>query len=79
MEDILYSGTFDALLFGRHGRKMRMRLQVLTIRIVLGLIFGILLTRVFFPDSGTEIILLICGLLIFFSYVFEYMRKKGNG
>lgn len=56
-----------------------MRLQVLAIRVILGLIFGVLLSRVFFPDSGTTVMLLICGLLIFFSYAFEYMRKKGNG
>ena len=56
-----------------------MRLQVLAIRVVLGLFFGVLLYRVFFPDSGIWIMLLICGLLIFFSYAFEYLRKKDNG
>jgi hypothetical protein len=55
-----------------------LRLQVLAIRIVLGVVFGVLLSRVFFPQAGIGTILLICGLLIFFSYTFEYLRKKGD-
>ena len=55
------------------------RFQVLAIRVVLGVIFGALLSRVFFPEAGLGTMLLICGLLIFFSYLFEYMRKKGEG
>lgn len=55
-----------------------MRLQVLAIRTALGVIFGVLLSRVFFPESGIGVMLLICGLLIFFSYTFEYLRKKGD-
>lgn len=55
-----------------------MRLQVLAIRILLGAIFGVLLARVFFPEAGSGVMVLICGLLVFFSYLFEYLRKRGN-
>jgi hypothetical protein len=56
-----------------------MRLQVLAVRILLGVVFGVLLSRVFFPEAGIEVTVLICGLLIFFSYAFEYLRKRGGG
>ncbi len=55
-----------------------MRPLVLIIRLVLGLIFGVLLYRVFFPTSGTWLIFLIGGLLVFFAYLFEYIHKRGD-
>ena len=55
-----------------------MRPQVLLIRIVLGVIFGVLLSRFFFPASGNWLILLIAGLLVFFAYVFELLHKKDD-
>ncbi len=55
-----------------------MRPLVLIIRLVLGLIFGVLLSRMFFPTSGYWLIALIAGLLVFFAYVFEYLHKKDD-
>ena len=55
-----------------------MRPQVLVIRIILGVVFGVILTRVFFPASGTWLIFLIAGLLVFFAYVFELLHKKDD-
>ncbi len=55
-----------------------MRPQVLVIRIILGVIFGVILSRVFFPTAGNWTILLIAGLLVFFAYVFELLHKKDD-
>jgi F0F1-type ATP synthase assembly protein I len=56
--------------------KGNMRPLVLSIRIILGLLFGVLLSRVFFPASGVWLILLIASLLVVFAYIFEVLRKK---
>ena len=53
-----------------------MRPLVLIVRIILGLAFGFLLTRVFFPASSTWLIFLIAGLLVFFAYIFEVLHKR---
>ena len=56
--------------------KGNMRPLVLIVRIILGLAFGFLLTRVFFPASSTWLIFLIAGLLVFFAYIFEVLHKR---
>jgi hypothetical protein len=56
-----------------------MRIQVLVIRLILGAIFGVLLSRVFFPTYGVWPILGLGGLLVFFAYGFEYLHKRGRG
>jgi hypothetical protein len=55
-----------------------MRPKVLVIRIILGVVFGVILSRVFFPASGYWTIFLIAGLLVFFAYVFEFLHKKDD-
>jgi F0F1-type ATP synthase assembly protein I len=53
-----------------------MRFSVMIMRIVLGLVFGVLLSRVFFPDSSVWLIFLIAGLLVVFAYIFEALHKR---
>lgn len=53
-----------------------MRPSVLMVRVILGLVFGVLLSRVFFPDSSPWLIFLIAGLLVVFAYVFEVLHKR---
>jgi len=53
-----------------------MRPSVLIVRIILGLVFGFLLARVFFPASGTWLIFLVGGLLVVFAYIFEVLHKR---
>lgn len=53
----------------------RVRTRILAIRIVLGLIFAVLLTRIFLPASGAATILTITALLVGFAYIFEALHK----
>ncbi len=55
-----------------------MRPSVLLIRIILGLVFGVLLSRTFFPATGVWLIFLIAGLLVVFAYIFEVLHKKDS-
>jgi hypothetical protein len=52
------------------------RLKVLLVRSALGVLFAFLLTRFFFRDTSIPATLVLAGLLVFFSYAFEYTRKK---
>lgn len=54
------------------------RLTVLAIRALLGIAFGFLLKQFFFPAAGMLTVLVIAGLLVFFAYMFESVRKDGN-
>ncbi len=56
----------------------RVRFKVLTIRILMGIVFGFMLTRFFFPGASIPFTLLICGLLVFFAYGFEWIHKGRN-
>ncbi len=56
-----------------------MRIQIFAIRLVLGIIFGVLLARMFFPASGTWLMFAICAALVFFAYCFEYLHKRDRG
>ena len=58
--------------------KTNMRPSVLLIRIILGLVFGVLLSRTFFPSKGVWLIFLIAGLLVVFAYIFEVLHKKDS-
>lgn len=53
-----------------------MRPVVLILRIILGLLFGALLVRTFFPASGYWLIILIAALLVAFAYIFETLHKR---
>ena len=56
-----------------------MRTRVLVIRLILGAVFGVLLSRMFFPTYGKWPIFAIGGLLVFFAYCFEYLHKRNRG
>lgn len=52
-----------------------MRLRVLVLRILMGLVFGFMVTRFFFPRSTMGFMLLISALLVFFAYGMEWVHK----
>ena len=50
--------------------------KVLIIRAILGLVCAVLLVRLFIPGAGIGTIAAAAGLLVFFAYVFETVRKR---
>lgn len=60
------------------GKSGDMRLQVLVIRLILGVIFGVLLYRVFFPTSSFYLVFIFAGLLVIFAYGMEYLHKRDD-
>jgi len=56
-----------------------MRTRVLVIRLILGAVFGVLLSRMFFPTYGKWPIFALGGMLVFFAYCFEYLHKRDRG
>lgn len=53
-------------------------LKTLVLRIILGLLGALLLTRFFRPASSVGMILLTAGILVFFAYVFEYIHQSNK-
>jgi hypothetical protein len=51
-------------------------LKVFLFRAVLGLLFGSLITRLFFPRAGIGTALAAAALLVFSAYLFESMRER---
>jgi hypothetical protein len=56
-------------------RFSQVRLKILALRIVMGLAFGFMVTRFFFPRSTVGFTLLISALLVFFAYGLEWVHK----
>jgi hypothetical protein len=46
------------------------------IRAVMGIIFAILVTRLFYPESGVITIMLVATVLVGMAYIFENFRKR---
>lgn len=57
----------------------RFRKRVFIIRLALGLFFSFFLIKFFHPGSGAVVYLFTAIVLVFFSYIFEYIRKKSDG
>ena len=53
-----------------------MNFQYLIIRIILGLAFGVIISRFFFHKIAVETVLPIAFFLIGMAYVSEYFKKK---
>lgn len=51
------------------------RVKVLVIRIVLGVVFAFLLTRLFIPRASLLTIFALAGLLTFAAYVLELFHR----
>jgi len=56
-----------------------MRTKVLAIRVILGVLFAILLGRLFFPNSGPAMIAGIALMLVFFAYLLESVHSRRDG
>lgn len=56
-----------------------MRIKVLVIRVILGIFFGVLLGRFFFPQYGVATMAGIALMLVFFAYVLEAVHSRRGG
>lgn len=65
-------------LVGPQWVREEMNLTKLLIRMALGLIFSLLLSRLFFPSSGKAMVIIMALCLVFFAYVFEAARSREN-
>ena len=54
------------------------KLVVFTIRLILGTIFGVILTRFFYPKAGIIFIVGAGITLVGLAYITEYVRIKGR-
>ena len=52
------------------------RLYVFILRAVFGAVFAVLVTRVFYPDTGLERIIALAIFLVAMAYIVEYFRKR---
>lgn len=54
-------------------------IRIFVLRVVLGIVFALLLSRFFFPAANIFVILLAAAALVVFAYVFEHIhRGKGQ-
>ncbi|MEJ2037334.1 MAG: hypothetical protein P8X55_00180 [Desulfosarcinaceae bacterium] len=51
-------------------------LQVLVLRGIMGIVFGVLLSRFFFPNAPLAFIIGLCVVLVGMAYFTEYLRNK---
>lgn len=58
-------------------RKMAVnKLNILIIRGIMGIVFGVLLSRFFFPRAPLVFIIGLCVILVGLSYFTEYLRNR---
>ena len=50
--------------------------RILTIRAVLGAVFGIILTRIFYPDASLIFLVGLCTCLVGLAYLSAYLRQR---
>ena len=54
-------------------------MQVLIIRVVLGIVFGVLITRALYPKAPIIFTIGLCAVLVALAYLSEYLRRKKKG
>lgn len=55
---------------------MLTRFYIFIIRAIMGILFAILATRIFYPESGMVRIMLVAGVLVSMAYILESFRKR---
>ncbi len=54
------------------------RRNVFIIRAVLGVVFGILMSKFFYPQAPLLFIVGLCAALVVLAYVTEYLRRRNK-
>jgi uncharacterized membrane protein YoaK (UPF0700 family) len=50
--------------------------QIFIIRAVLGAVFGVILSRFFYPGAPLIFIVLLCATLVGLAYLTQYLRQR---
>jgi len=50
--------------------------HILILRAILGVVFGVVLTRLFYPNASVVFMIGLCAVLVALSYLTEYLRRK---
>ncbi len=53
-------------------------LYIFMIRVVMGIVFAILATRLFYPDSGMVTVMAVAAVLVGMAYILENFRKRNK-
>lgn len=51
-------------------------MNILVIRTVLGIVFGVILARFFFPEAPLVFVIGLCAALVGLAYFTEYLRNR---
>lgn len=54
------------------------RLYVFFIRAIMGVIFGVFVSKVFYPKAPILFIVGLCSCLVVLAYVTEYLRQRSK-
>lgn len=50
--------------------------QIFIIRAVMGVVFGVILSRFFYPNAPLIFIILLCVILVGLAYLTQYLRQR---
>ena len=50
--------------------------QVFIIRAIMGAVFGVILSRFFYPNAPLIFIILLCMILVGLAYLTQYLRQR---
>ena len=54
------------------------RKQIFIIRAVMGAVFGVILSRFFYPNAPVACIISLCAVLVGLAYLTEYLRQRSK-
>lgn len=50
--------------------------QIFIIRAIMGAVFGVILSRFFYPNAPLIFIILLCIILVGLAYLTQYLRQR---
>lgn len=52
--------------------------QIFIIRAIMGAVFGVILSRFFYPDAPRLFIISLCIILVGLAYLTQYLRQRNK-
>ena len=72
----LLTGWFDSqVVYNKRGNRLD-RFYVFVVRAILGIVFAVVLSRFFYPDTNIIYIIALGIFLVGMAYFFEYLREN---